>query len=568
MKIFSMTLLSLIIISLLRKIVASMTSAISARFCKIAGYHGHNHANFTYGEYCLLLANCPIEYGRQQGSIVGFGENFINKIKFIKGWCNKANLYYSRKIREPKQKDWLIKALKSFDAVTDNSEDAGKAAYWAGLIHLRGFNVDKNAARNKLEFASSHGVSSALFELALLLTSEGKVNESARALGLYEKAIQDPIPGEMLNRALLEMAKIECSENGTEEPNLHNAQKHLQTMQFPINNILDEKNGINHGAHDLDKNGVISEAQVLLVEVTERIKTEAQRNLAKAEREKREAIENMLAMFAHKFRGAVDSIMFNTEHLHDERLYIDMAQTMNGLLDVFAIVSTNPEAIAGSFREDTNGSGSPIKIFAHSIKLALMQLCSPRDRRRMSQYYLAHAKKQGQVPDNLTLKAWVNDEIWQVMETSLQEQWSIDVGGLIIDTEINSVVAWMNEHLLPLDLTGFMDGEVHFDPHGRKASILTIVFTEIMVNAIKHGVPGSSQAITVSWYEEGGSIVFVSQNPSTKETRSRSRGSGRGHKFLGMLAQHMGGNLEVDVYQDISRACLRFPADLMKGSTQ
>lgn len=346
------------------------------------------------------------------------------------------------------------------------------------------------------------------------------------------------------------------------------AVRHFEKMIHIIRNL--KRNSLTGPKHYRSiefREWLFAEAMHMLKNAHTRLENE-QRNRFEAdiERTKSEAIENMMAMFAHKFRGAVDSIMFNTEHLHDERLYVDMAQTMNGLLDIFAIVSTSPERIADSFRSDVNGSGSPNKIFTHSIKLALMQLCSHRDRRRMSQYYLAHAKRQGQAPDNLTLKAWISEEAWQAVEASLQEQWNSDIGRLIVDGDINSVAIWMYEHLLPLELTGFTDNDIHFDPHGRKASMLTIVFTEIMVNAIKHGVPGSTQAISVSWREEGDSIVFASQNPSTKETRSRSRGSGRGHKFLSMLAEHMGGSLAVDVYQDVSQVRLRFPASLMKGT--
>jgi len=129
-------------------------------------------------------------------------------------------------------------------------------------------------------------------------------------------------------------------------------------------------------------------------------------------------------MFAHKFRGPVDSILFNTAHQHDERVYVDAARTMNGLLDIFSVVSTSPDKLLSSLKDDTSGEGSPAGVLLHAIKLALVQLLSLRNRRRMSPYYLAYAKGQGDAPNELRLSEWTRGKSWQAFEEALQIRWN------------------------------------------------------------------------------------------------------------------------------------------------
>ncbi|PIQ13768.1 MAG: hypothetical protein CO125_11455 [Hydrogenophilales bacterium CG_4_9_14_3_um_filter_59_35] len=297
---------------------------------------------------------------------------------------------------------------------------------------------------------------------------------------------------------------------------------------------------------------------------------ETQRKLAQAEQEKREAMENMMAMFAHKFRGPVDSILFNTAHQHDERVYVDAARTMNGLLDIFSVVSTCPDKLLGSLKDDTSGEGSPAGVLLHAIKLALVQLLSLRNRRRMSPYYLAYAKKQGDAPQELRLSEWTREKSWQESEKSLQTRWEQEVGGMIVTASLDVVNAWMATHLLPTSTDGFAESETRFAQYGPKASLLTVIFTEVLVNGIKHSTPAAVEPIALSWCEGDEETVFSCVNPSSKESRTReaSKGSGRGHKFLGLIADHLQGRFDADVFNDTSRVSMTLPSSAIKGETR
>lgn len=303
------------------------------------------------------------------------------------------------------------------------------------------------------------------------------------------------------------------------------------------------------------------------IEVIIRRDADAARKLAQAEKEKRETVENMMAMFAHKFRGPVDSILFNTTHHHDERIYVDAARTMNGLLDIFSVVSTTPEKLANSLKDDVGGNGSPATVLLHSLKLALVQLLSTRNRLRMSPHYLAYAKRQGQAPAELRQTEWMREKCWVDKEIELQTQWEQEIGTMNINTDIQVLGAWMASHLLPIRVEGFVESTARFAEYGPRASLLTVIFTEVLVNAIKHTAPTAMLPMVASWTELPEEVSFTFANPSTRASRDRekSKGSGRGHKFLNLIAEHIGGRFIADISSDKSWVSMTMPSNLMTG---
>lgn len=301
--------------------------------------------------------------------------------------------------------------------------------------------------------------------------------------------------------------------------------------------------------------------------LTEQMKEEKVKRLV--EKTHAEVVENMLAMFAHKLRGPIDSILFNTNHHRDERIYIDAAQTMNGFMEMASSISASPERIESSCREDVEGAASPLSVLVHSLKQALLSLLSGRNRLRMSPHYLAYAKKQGAAPMDLSMSTWMREKTWVSLERELQSQWETDIGGLIATADIEMMSDWMRAHLLPLSVKGFEVTSVRFSEYGLKASLLRVIFQELLVNAIKHATPGTQTPLILAWSEgcvDAKTIAFSCGNPSTLESRRRekSKGSGRGHKFLELLAQNLGGQLKVDVMKNDSTVSFHIPQSLFK----
>jgi TPR repeat protein len=312
---------------------------------------------------------------------------------------------------------------------------------------------------------------------------------------------------------------------------------------------------------------IARQATTKLNDLNQRRESELKATLYINEQAHREAIESMMAMFAHKFRGPVDSILFNTTHHHDERIYVDAAHTMNGLLDIFSVVSTTPEKLASSLKDDVSGNGSPASVLLHSLKLALVQLLSTRNRLRMSPHYLAYAKRHGQAPGDLRQTEWMRDKCWVNKEIELQTHWEQEIGAMTTGTDIEVVGAWMSSHLLPIHVEGFAESTARFAEYGPKASLLTVIFTEVLVNAIKHATPTAILPLVASWKELPEEVSFTFANPSTRDSRDRekSKGSGRGHMFLKLIAEHIGGGFDADITSDKSWVSMTVPSNLMTG---
>ncbi len=286
------------------------------------------------------------------------------------------------------------------------------------------------------------------------------------------------------------------------------------------------------------------------------------------EEEKRKATENLMAMFAHKFRGPVDSIIFNTQHKHDERIYLDAARTMTGLLEVFSIVSTESETLVDSMKSDVGGGGSPEKAILRSLKLALMQLLTQRTIKRMSRHYWQHALRHRLIPDSTSFKDWNSQPHLSILEKEIQEKLEMEVSALSIEHGVEDIETWMRANLMATEIRVSDARCIRFSEYGRKEALLITIMTELFVNAIKHRDATSPHPLTIHWAEQEKAVVFKCTNPSNRESRSGlSRGSGRGHSFLKLLLEKMHGHFQADVYQELSSVYVEIPYDLLIGET-
>lgn len=544
------------------------TSSLMLHF---AGVQGHQHALFLRGQDLLARAKCRIEYHDPVATPMplNFGR-FWRRLAALDLIVEKLHNYLQNRFVTPRRTRLLDQAAKVFDAVDPGDLHFGQSSYLAGLIYIRGFQTPRvTKARSYLESASAEGVDEAKFELGILLGSCDAPPDQILAIKLLEDALSRLRRRETTNRALLELANL------LKDRDLDRAQGYLIEIDShddfgKLGNpttSCDNAQGIAGDVVDVQR-----EARMLAREISGLVKAAAERKLACVEREKREAIEGMMALFAHKFRGPVDSILFNTEHHHDEKVYADAAHTMNGLLDIFSVVSTTPEKLASSFRDDSGGEGSPAAILLRSLKLALMQLLSNRNRLRMSPHYLAYAKNTGLASSELRQSDWMREKHWVEKEIELQTQWEEQIGAMMIGADLQAIGDWMATHLLPLEVKGFRESGARFAEYGPKASLLTVVLTEVLVNAIKHTAPSAKVPLTVSLSEcAAGSceINFSCDNPSTLESRRRekSKGSGRGHKFLALIAEHLNGRFMADVAKDDSRVSISLPKALFQGDS-
>jgi TPR repeat protein len=283
-----------------------------------------------------------------------------------------------------------------------------------------------------------------------------------------------------------------------------------------------------------------------------------QAELIKAEQEKREALEGLMSMFAHKFRGPLDSIVYNLGHQSDIRLYQQAASTMRGLLDIFSLISTDAEKLKTRLKKDTPGEGSLQQVFTHALMYLIQQLLTTEGREKIRQHYWAYAVRNQLVPTGTTRLNWLED--YEHIEAQLKNQWEAEWGELLKSTpNLEQLQHWIGKHLAPITVAGFTQESIRFQLYGATHSFLTIVLNELLLNAFKYYDSPECHPVQIEWSAESGFWLLRLINPSTRTERRNTKGSGKGHQFLGLLAKRIDGRFDQPKFQNTYTAEFFFP---------
>ena len=268
-----------------------------------------------------------------------------------------------------------------------------------------------------------------------------------------------------------------------------------------------------------------------LVEKDEELKQANQQLLLK-EKE----LEEMMSMFAHKFRSPLDTIIYNTNHEHQPKLYIQAAQTMRGLLDIFSIISADDVVLIERLKGDNQGDSGLLTVFSKTLDMILLHLLSAQAAEKIQQHYLRYAKKQGLCDAELSYKQW-NDDYFE-LERQLQMEWEQSFAELLSQqATLEQRLAWLEERFFKLELQGFEQANIQFKEYGITESFLTILLNEILVNSFKYYSSDTQQPVVLAWVTGDNYQVLSCRNPSARNERNRFKGSGKGHTFLSALAR-------------------------------
>ncbi len=266
-------------------------------------------------------------------------------------------------------------------------------------------------------------------------------------------------------------------------------------------------------------------------------------------KEKEEELEEMMSMFAHKFRSPLDTIIYNTNHQHQPKLYIQAAQTMRGLLDIFSIISADDIVLIEKLKRDNQGESGLLTVFGKTLDMILLHLLSAQAAEKIQQHYLHYAKKQGLCDAELSYKQW-NDDYFE-LERQLQTEWEQSFAELLSQqATLEQRLAWLEERFFKLELQGFEQANIQFKEYGITESFLTILLNEILVNAFKYYSSDTQQSVVLVWAEGDSYQVLSCRNPSVRNERNRFKGSGKGHTFLSALARKTGSQFTKPKPQD------------------
>jgi hypothetical protein len=269
-------------------------------------------------------------------------------------------------------------------------------------------------------------------------------------------------------------------------------------------------------------------------------------------------LEDIMAMFAHKFRGPLQSIQYNVEHDNQKKRTIEAVQTMTELLNIFSLISSDAETLRKKILQDKKGKGTLAAVLVKSLSQAISQLLTVNNMDRIVQHYLAKA----QLPSTATREQLMDDylDVWE----NLQAEWENSFMQLEAD-DLTRLTAWIQERFFPIQIIGFNDNLIHFKPYGATESVFIIVMTEILLNTVKYYSSATAEPVTVRWESQPEICKLVCENPTTQIEHGSPKGSHKGHIFLKAIARKLQGNFTTTLVENHYKAEFSLPSHLLMG---
>jgi len=271
----------------------------------------------------------------------------------------------------------------------------------------------------------------------------------------------------------------------------------------------------------------------------ETVKNEKADLAAKLEEQKKvnKQLEDIMAITTHKFRGHLQSIEYeDKKELINEDVHI-----MNGLLNMINLISVSDDRLRQKLSQDMQGDGSLLFVLVHSLSRSLASLLTIYDRDKIRQHYLNYAKKTSLVPATTTRKQWKSDYL--ALERQIQADWQSRFAEILKKPTLESLTTWLGERFFPLEVQGFVEAPIHFEPYGATESMLRIIISELFVNAVKYYVSDTQQPVQLSLACDAHLCQLRCANPSSEEEQfNDTKGNGKGHHFLSLIAQQIKGS--------------------------
>jgi CRISPR-associated Csx2 family protein len=429
-------------------------------------------------------------------------------------------------------------------------------AYYQG----KGTEINKEEAIKWWQTAGTQGHITAQYNLGITyLKGLGMAEKNEnKAMRWFQNVAEHPDK----TNPLVILAQYQLGILYKNVPNYQDAKDSLRlaatssSVEKGVNTIPEDKNFLKKVMFDGEKIGesfivgVRQSAQQALEDI---IKLEEQK-------EGKKELEDVMAMFAHKFRGPLRSLQYDVEHNLDKETTLEAVQIMAGLLNIFSIISTDAQTLREKWHQDRQGHATLLTVVKKSLSLAIEQLLSIDNIDKISHHYLSYAKKTGQVPATTTRNQWEDEYL--TLEKQLQASWLYEFKQLD-HSDLQTITVWVAERFFPLELTGFDDKRICFEHYKAKESTLLIVMTEMLLNAIKYYSSKTNQALKLSWQRGQDFCCLVCENPSTREERDIDKGSYKGHKFLNLIAQKLNGQFPKPVPKNLYHVEWRVPTHLL-----
>ncbi len=278
-------------------------------------------------------------------------------------------------------------------------------------------------------------------------------------------------------------------------------------------------------------------------------------------------LEDILSMVAHEFGGPLDSLEYNITSQNDPQRALRFIKIMHGLRQTFGVVSMDAAELRRQMQQDKQGEGTLLTLLEQSLEFSFSSLLTPQSFGRISQHYFAYAKKHHLF--TLERRDWEKNHLdGQLLDLKkrLQNEWQKSFHAIADQGKMDLLLKWIEEHFFHLDLQGFQPEQIRFKNYGITESVLTIIFTEILSNAIKYYEVSCPQPVLLHWQcdQTGGRLTC--QNP-TSRLECYDKGSKKGHDFLNLIATNMNGEFTTTLSQDQYITTFIIPTELLMEET-
>jgi len=273
----------------------------------------------------------------------------------------------------------------------------------------------------------------------------------------------------------------------------------------------------------------------------------------------KQELEDVMAMFAHKFRGPLQSIQYNVEHENQKKVTLQAVQMMAGLLNIFSTIATKPQQLRKKLQQDMQGSATILGVLEKALMPVMTQVLTINNTQKIRQHYLHYAKANGKVPMTTTRKQWVED---YDVEEQLQTMWENSFSELLAEPRLNQSLAWLKARFFSLELSGFDDDSIHFEHYGATESVLIIVMTEILLNTFKYYSSQTNEPVKLHWQHDQDFCHIICENPSHRSEQRIDKGSKKGHNFLNIIAHNLEGEFPEPLSNNPYRVEWYVPTDL------
>jgi len=434
------------------------------------------------------------------------------------------------------------------------NQGKSEAQYCIGNAYYEGHGVSRNnkEAVNWWHKAANKGQITAQYKLGVAYNKGIGVNKDhEEALKWFHKVDKHEEKKNPIRIPAQYFLGIMYKNGEGTSPDIKKAESWLRKVFTDIKGKV-KQDSIDFLDVDLQK-ALIMSVRILAQETLEDIVKLKEQEKAKQE------LEDVMAMFAHKFRGPLQSIQYNLEHENQKKVTLQAVQTMAGLLNIFSTIATKPQQLRNKLQQDMQGHGTIISALEKALLPVMTQVLTINNTKKIRQHYLQYAKKNGQVPTTTTRKQWVED---YDLEEQLQTKWEESFSELLAEPRLDQIVFWLKARFFSLEMSGFNDDSIHFEHYGATESVLIIVMTEILLNTFKYYSSETNEPVKLHWQHDKDFCRIVCENPSHRNEQRIDKGSKKGHSFLSIIAHNLAGEFPDPLPKNPYRVEWYVPTDL------